>query len=190
MIVRPLSISVMIYMFLFGSYTHAPADNNVIIPNGSKVKITFVGKFFTDKIVLQKVLYVLEYKFKLVSIPMLCVSIGYYVVFYGDNCILLTPSMRPHLHGSLKEGLYCVDSHISLINKQQSSLSYDPVGLAVDSTVHIALPVLDKLTNKATAKASCGTSEWVTYLSHNSSIFLLWKAIVVALATRSVKYIH
>ena len=80
----------------------------VSLPNGYKVKVIEFGDVvITSGIVLHNVLYMPSFKYNLVSVHSLTLSMRSVVLFTSVSCLLQAPSVkRPQVLGSSREGLY------------------------------------------------------------------------------------
>lgn len=96
---------------LFTSYDLIQGkDNYITIPNGTRVSITYSGTMkINQAITLQDVLYVPDFKFKLIFIPKICKDMNCNVVFTNDDCYLQSSSMNQQILRSYKGGLYYLD---------------------------------------------------------------------------------
>ncbi|KAL2930123.1 Retrovirus-related Pol polyprotein from transposon RE2, partial [Bienertia sinuspersici] len=100
--------------------------SSITIPNGHKVYVTHNGTIkMTKDILLNDVLYVLEYKFNLISVHKLCKDLGCELLFTSDKCLVQHPQGNTTLLGNLAAGLYTVADRcqvgsgevFSLVNK-------------------------------------------------------------------------
>nr|XP_016511380.1 PREDICTED: uncharacterized protein LOC107828556 [Nicotiana tabacum] len=87
--------------------------SNVALPNGYKVKVTKVGGVaLTSQITLHKVLFVIAFKFNLISISSMTAYLNSLIAFTASSCLLQAPSIKiPLVIGKIKGGLYLPCSH-------------------------------------------------------------------------------
>ncbi|CAO2834341.1 unnamed protein product, partial [Amaranthus hypochondriacus] len=97
------------------------AMHEVIIPDGSRLKITKVGDIhFNDRIFLKDVLYVPGIRYNLLSVCKLCSDSAISLIFSPVDCWLQDLSKKECLPlGKLKCGLYCTEdkNHFEAFNK-------------------------------------------------------------------------
>lgn len=108
-----------------------------------------------------------EFKFELVSIPRFCKDLNFTTIFDYNGCYLHGPSIRPQLLGSLKHGLYYLES--SLVPSSSSTSSFNALlmlyisenkaklwrlrlGQLPVSQLHHVVPMFD---NKTTLECVC-----------------------------------
>ncbi|XP_060212195.1 uncharacterized protein LOC132639793 [Lycium barbarum] len=82
----------------------------VTLPNGYKVRVTEAGNvYLSSTLTLCNVLFVLSFKFNLISVHCLCVQLKSIVSFSEFSCLMQAPSLkRPLEIGRASNGLYYV----------------------------------------------------------------------------------
>ena len=149
----------------------------VSLPNGYKVKVIEFGDvMITSGIVLHNVLYVPSFKYNLVSVHSLTLSMRSVILFTSVSCLLQAPSVkRPQVLGNSREGLYflcsrCLKNPASFTtcccmshNNQNSSLSSNN-GQATNKTLHD--------NNKCNSHTVCSSTSDAISAEH--CVDLLW----------------
>lgn len=65
------------------------SDNTITIPDGRKIKVLHRGTIrLSDNIVLQQVLHVPDFQYKLISVHKLCKDMNIKLIFNDTQCII------------------------------------------------------------------------------------------------------
>lgn len=86
---------------------------NVILPNGQFALAKFLGNVvFSTDFSISYVLYILEFSINLISVPKLCQTFNFNVIFNTNNCFI-QDSQSLNMIGSAEkiDGLYHLDLH-------------------------------------------------------------------------------
>ena len=102
-------------------------DNSYItIPDGRKIKVKHTGTVILNgNIILNGVLHVPDFHYRLISIQKLCQELNSTVLFTNSKCLLQDISQqKPQLHlGDLTNGLFTVHSNRTNSEKQGNSVA-------------------------------------------------------------------
>lgn len=91
--------------------------NTIIIPDGSYVKIKYIGTIkLSNGLKLNKVLYVPDFQYNLISINKLCKEHNAKISFIANVCVMQGPLMKPLLLGKMRNSLYYVEENLTLAN--------------------------------------------------------------------------
>nr|XP_016455695.1 PREDICTED: uncharacterized protein LOC107779728 [Nicotiana tabacum] len=97
---------------LLTNITDLPIPILVTLPNGYKVKVTFIGTVHINSIItLSKVLYLPTFKYNLISVYKLILDTSLLLTFSSTACLLHGPSLKKPLGlGKMAERLYLLNS--------------------------------------------------------------------------------
>lgn len=119
-------------------------------------------------LVLHKVLYVLNFKYNLISVNQLCASINYGIYFTSEGYFVQDLSMKGSWQpGKLEKGLYCLQDsisytqaqlHLSLDNRDMKSSLQAASGVQINSNkvvhdTHSDVNVVHRSNNKTVEEA-------------------------------------
>ena len=84
------------------------ANHKITTPDSTQHKVTKKGNIeISNGILLKGVLYVLEFKFNLLSVYKICLDMGVTSSFSQQSCFLQDSLMKTTLHlGNIHQGLY------------------------------------------------------------------------------------
>lgn len=122
---------------LLSNIISLPISYLITLPNGYKVKISFYGSVILNSTVtLSKVIYVLTFKFNLISIHKLLVGISLILILTNNSCYLQSPSLKRSLElGKVTTGLYLFNSKTVQAKDPQSIHHVVPIPYASTNNV-------------------------------------------------------
>ena len=88
-------------------------QNTIIIPDGAQVRVKFIGTvWLNNALKLNRVLYVPDFKYNLISVHKLCLDRNIKIIFVANMCVMQETLKKPLLLGKLKNNLYFVEERL------------------------------------------------------------------------------
>ena len=125
----------------FHTYKELHIDNQITIPDGTKLKVTHIGNIkLNNYIELIDVLYAPTFKFNLIFVHKLCQAQSYSVHFTSEFCTLQAPSRtQPIILGRMSQSLYFADGTLFHTSTNKSPLSTTPCLLSDNKTTFVSV---------------------------------------------------